>query len=136
MIHRQSHTTVYCLDQEAAKQFYVDKLGFDLREDEGMGAFRWLTVSPKGQRDLELVLMPIMESPMMDAATVETVRGLVKRGSLGCGVLLTDDCKQSYEELRAKGVEFMNPPAERPYGIEALFKDVSGNWWSMVQRPG
>lgn len=135
MIQRQSHTTVYVLDQDAAKKFYVDTLGFECREDENMGPFRWLTVGPKGQKELEMVLMPVMESPMMDGATAATLRGLVQKGILGCGVLETDDCKRTYEELSAKGVRFMSPPAERPYGVEALMQDDSGNWWSVVQRP-
>jgi predicted enzyme related to lactoylglutathione lyase len=135
MIQRVSHASVYVLDQDAAKAFYVDKLGFEVRHDEGMGGFRWLTIGPKGQKDLDMVLLPIMPSPMMDAATADAFRGLVKKGAFCCGVLETDDCRKTYDELTAKGVEFMGPPAERPYGIEALLKDSSGNWWSVVQRP-
>jgi predicted enzyme related to lactoylglutathione lyase len=135
MIQRLSHSTLYVLDQEAARGFYVDKLGFEVREDESMGGFRWLTVGPKGQKDLEIVLMPVMTSPMMDAATAETLRALVKKGAFCAGVLETDDCKRTYEQLKEQGVEFMQPPTERHYGIEALVKDTSGNWWSVVERP-
>jgi predicted enzyme related to lactoylglutathione lyase len=134
MIQRLSHTSVYVLDQDRAKTFYTEKLGFEVREDQRMGDFRWLTVSPKGQQDLEIVLMPLRPSPMMDERTVETLRGLVEAGRFGAGVLETDDCKKTYEDLKSKGVQFTQPPTERPYGIEALLRDDSGNWFSMTQR--
>lgn len=135
MIQRLSHTNLYVLDQERAKAFYTEKLGFEVRSDLTMGAFRWLTVGPKGQPDLEMVLMPIAPSPFMDEASCERLRGLVAAGALSGGVLATADCRKTYEELTAKGVTFAHPPAERPYGIEALLKDDSGNWFSLVQRP-
>lgn len=135
MIQRLSHATIYVLDQERAKQFYTTKLGFEIRTDQTMGTFRWLTVGPKGQPDLELVLMPVTQSPHMDEATCATFRALIEKGALGVGVLETADCKATYEELKAKGVTFQGPPAERPYGIEAMLQDDSGNWFSMVQRP-
>ncbi len=134
MIQRMSHTTVYVLDQDRAKAFYTEKLGFEVREDAKMGDFRWLTVSPKGQPDLEIVLMPLRPSPMMDEAAVSTLRAMVEAGKLGAGVFETDDCKKTYEELKAKGVVFSQPPTERPYGIEALMKDDSGNWFSVSQQ--
>ncbi len=134
MIQRVSHTTVYVLDQDEAKKFYTEKLGFDVKQDVRMGDFRWLTVSPKGQ-DIEIVLMRIAASPMMEEATAKTIRDLVAKGAFGAGVLETDDCKATYEKLKAAGVEFAAPPAERPYGIEAVLKDNSGNWFSVVERP-
>jgi predicted enzyme related to lactoylglutathione lyase len=134
MIQRQSHTSIPVLDQDSAKRFYTETLGFEVRHDEKLEGFRWLTVGPKGQPDLEIILMPVSPSPMMDEATAAQIRDLVKKGSFGCGVLETDDCRKTYEELSAKGVEFMAEPAERPYGIEALFKDDSGNWFSLCQR--
>jgi predicted enzyme related to lactoylglutathione lyase len=133
MIQRISHGSVYVLDQDSAKKFYTEKLGFELRNDVKMEGFRWLTVSPKGQPDFELVLMPLRPSPMMDEETCNTLRELVKKGRFGGGVLATADCKKTYEELKARGVEFVQPPEERPYGIEALLKDDSGNWFSMTQ---
>ena len=136
MIQRLSHVTIYVLDQEAAKDFYLNKLGFDLKMDASMdNAFRWLTVAPKGQPDLEIVLMPTT-NPKMDKETSEMLRTLIQKGVLGSGVLETADCHKTYEELKAKGVEFMQPPVERFYGIEALLKDNSGNWFSMTQRTG
>jgi predicted enzyme related to lactoylglutathione lyase len=121
-------------DQDAAKRFYVDKLGFEVREDENMGPFRWLTVSPKGQKDLQLVLIPIMPSPMLAEADVASLRALLAKGALGMSILLTDDCQATYAELSAKGVQFTAPPTERPYGLEAMLKDDSGNTYSIVQR--
>ena len=134
MIQRISHTSVYVLDQERARAFYTEKLGFEIRTDATMGDFRWLTVGPKGQPDFELVLMELKPSPMMDEDTCKTVRQLVEKGTFGGGVLETADCQKTYEELEARGVEFAQPPTERPYGIEALLKDDSGNWFSMCQR--
>ena len=135
MIQNLSHTTIYVLDQESARTFYVDKLGFEVRTDATMGAFRWLTVGPKAQPTLEMVLMPIAESPMMDAASAAALRALVEKGTLGCGVLETDDCRATYEDLMKKGVRFRGPPVQRPYGLEALLMDDSGNWFSLVERP-
>lgn len=134
MIQRLSHVSIFVLDQDRAKAFYTDKLGFEVRADIVMDGFRWLTVGPKGQPDLELVLMPIAPSPMMSQADCDTVRDLVTRGVLGAGVFATADCRKTYEELAARGVEFLSPPSERPYGIEAMVKDDSGNWFSMTQH--
>jgi catechol 2,3-dioxygenase-like lactoylglutathione lyase family enzyme len=134
VIQRLSHVTIYVLDQDAAKDFYINKLGFELKTDASMdNGFRWLTVAPKGQADLEIILMPTTNSKW-DAETSEALRTLVRKGVLGSGVLETADCKKTYEELKAKGVEFLQPPVERFYGIEALLKDNSGNWFSMTQR--
>jgi predicted enzyme related to lactoylglutathione lyase len=136
MIGRMSHTTIYVLDQEAALSFYTEKLGFEVRTDQSMGDFRWVTVAPKGQPDMEIVLYKIAPSPMMDAATAEQLKGLVVKGAMGTGVFATDDCRATYEELRAKGVEFLSAPENQPYGVEAVFKDNSGNWFSLTQRQG
>lgn len=136
MIQRLSHMNIYVLDQARARDFYVDKLGFEVRTDLTLdGGFRWLTVGPKGDPDLHLVLMAIAPGTFMSKADAETLRGLVARGAGSSGVFETADCKKTFDELKAKGVEFIHEPAERPYGIEALFKDDSGNWFSLVQRP-
>lgn len=134
MINKLSHATIYVDDHEVALNFYVDKLGFEKRTDATMEGFRWVTVGPKAQPDLEIVLMKLGPSPMMDEATVEQLTTLMKKGALGSGVFSTDDCKKTYDELSAKGVEFMGPPQERPYGIEAIMKDPFGNWFSVTQR--
>jgi predicted enzyme related to lactoylglutathione lyase len=136
MIRRMSHTSVYVLDQDRAKTFYTEKLGFDVKTDMKMGDFRWLTVGPKGQSDLEVVLMPIRSGMMMPEDACAKLRSLVEGGYMGAGVFETTDCKKTYDELKARGVEFKSEPAERPYGIEALFKDDSGNWFSLTERRG
>jgi predicted enzyme related to lactoylglutathione lyase len=133
MIQRLSHSTVYVLDQDRAKTFYTEKLGLEVKEDATMGSFRWLTVGPKGQ-DIQMVLMPIAQSPMMDESSVATMRSLVEKGALGGGVFETDDCQATYEKLKAAGVTFRSPPAERPYGVEAILVDDSGNFFSVCQR--
>ena len=137
MIQRFSHITIYVLDQDAAYDFYINKLGFEVNTDAKMdNGFRWLTVNPKGQPDLEVALMPTVPSPMMDEETSRALRTLIQKGALGSGVLQTADCQKTYEELKARGVEFTSPPTERFYGTEALFKDNSGNWFSLSQPKG
>ena len=132
MINKLSHATIWVKDQDAALEFYRDKLGFEVKTDASMGEFRWLTVGPKGQ-DLELVLMPPAPNPMMDDETLELIRKLIDKGAMGAGVFSTPDCKKTYEELKAKGVEFVQEPREQPYGVECIFKDNSGNWFSLTQ---
>ena len=135
MIQRLSHTTIFVLDQSSAYDFYVNKLGFEVNTDFPMeGGFRWLTVNPKGQPDLEIVLMPTTPGVKMDQETSDALQTLIKKGVLGAGVMETTDIHKTYEELKAKGVVFSQPPTERFYGIEALFKDDSGNWFSLSQR--
>jgi predicted enzyme related to lactoylglutathione lyase len=136
MITRLSHTTVYVLDQDRAKAFYTEKLGFEVRDDVRMGNFRWLTVAPKTQPDACMILMPLQPGPMMDEAAVAAMRELLAKGVLGSGVFATDDCKRTHEELKARGVEFVREPKEMPYGIEALFRDDSGNFYSLTERRG
>ena len=134
MITRLSHATIYVLDQNEALEFYRDKLGFEVRRDATMdNGFRWLTVGPKTQPDLQIILMQVAEGFMFDAEKVAMMKKLIQAGALGTGVLQVDDCHKTYEELKAKGVEFMSAPEERFYGIEALLKDNSGNWFSMTQ---
>jgi predicted enzyme related to lactoylglutathione lyase len=134
MIQRLSHATIWVLDQESAYDFYVNKLGFEVKTDAKMDQFRWLTVAPKGQPDLEIILMAITPGLALDEASCETMRQMVRGGKMGAGVFGTADCQKTYEELKAKGVEFMQEPTERFYGIEALFKDDSGNWFSLSQQ--
>ncbi len=135
MIQRMSHTPIFVLDQDSAKDFYVNKLGFEVKTDAKMGEdFRWLTVTPPGQPDLEITLMQIAPGMLWDEPTANTVRELVQNGKMGAGVFSTPDIYKTYEELKAKGVEFIQAPKEEFYGIEALFKDDSGNWFSLGQE--
>ena len=135
MIKKMSHTTIYVTNQDEALKFYTEKLGFETRTDVTMeNGFRWLTLGLATQPGLEFVLMEPKAGMMMDEETAAQLRALLAKGVLGGGVFDTDDCKATYDELKGRGVEFMGPPAERPYGIEALFKDNSGNWFSLTER--
>jgi catechol 2,3-dioxygenase-like lactoylglutathione lyase family enzyme len=135
MIQCMSHVSIYVLDQESAYDFYVNKLGLEVRTDAKMdNGYRWLTVGPKGQPELEIALMPSGPGPMIDEQTSEMLRTLIRKGALGAGVFETADCQKTYEELSAKGVEFKYPPRDQFYGIEALMQDDSGNWFSLTQR--
>src|SRR5947209_1775765 len=116
MIQRLSHTTLFVTDQDAAREFYVDKLGFELRMDQKMGEFRWLTVGPKGQPDLEIILMKIGANPGADDETSRQLRSMLETGKLGAGgVFNTADCMKTYAELKARGVEFLAPPEDKFY---------------------
>jgi uncharacterized glyoxalase superfamily protein PhnB len=123
-------------DQEEALAFYTQKLGMEVRSDvtlAEMGNFRWLTVGPAGQDDVSIVLMEIPGPPIMDGETAEQVKGLMAKGFAGTIFLTTEDCRASYEDLRARGVEFVETPEERPYGIDAGFRDPSGNHLRLTQ---
>jgi catechol 2,3-dioxygenase-like lactoylglutathione lyase family enzyme len=133
MITELSHTTIWVLDQDEALDFYTQKLGFEVRTDERMGSFRWLTVSPPTQPDHELILLE-PGPPMMDEETAEQVKALLAKGVIGPGAFETDDCRGTYAELSERGVNFLSEPTERFYGIEATLRDNSGNWFSMTQR--
>jgi catechol 2,3-dioxygenase-like lactoylglutathione lyase family enzyme len=133
MISKLSHTTVWVLDQDEALDFYTQKLGFEVRVDETMDGFRWLTVSPPDQPDHDLILLE-PGGPMMDEDAARQVEELVAKGALGPGAFETKDCKATYAELSSRGVTFLSEPTERFYGIEATFRDNSGNWFSMTQR--
>ncbi|MEZ0109688.1 catechol 2,3-dioxygenase-like lactoylglutathione lyase family enzyme [Catenulispora sp. EB89] len=127
-------STIWVLDQDSALDFYTKKLGFEVRSDTRMGPdARWVTVGAEGQPDLELALMK-PGPPAVDPESAEQLRTLVAKGVLGAGVIGTDDCQAAYEELSARGVEFVQPPKKRPYGVEALFRDDSGNWFSLTER--
>jgi predicted enzyme related to lactoylglutathione lyase len=117
-------------DQDEALAFYTEKLGWEVRSDVTMpelGNFRWLTVGPASQPDFAIVLMAIPGPPVMDAETTEQVKSLMAKGFAGTVFLTTEDCYASYEELKGRGVEFVEEPEERPYGIDAGFRDPSGN---------
>ena len=136
MIRRQSHSTVYVLDQQEALEFYRDVLGFDVRMDMPMsedGSVRWVTVSPREQPDLEIVLMPVSPGPVFDAESAERMKALIQDGTLGIGVFETDDVHGDHKRLSEKGVVFVSPPTDRFYGTEAIVKDNSGNWFSLTQ---
>jgi len=130
-----THVSVYVLDQASARDFYVNKLGFKVHTDAAMGPdARWLTVTPPEQPELEITLMAIKEGFLFTKESAAALRDLVKKGTFGFGVFQCKDIYATYEELKAKGVEFSKPPKKEFYGIEALFKDDSGNWFSLGQK--
>ncbi len=133
MITNVSLATVYCADQDEAKKFYVDVLGFEERQDTTMGDFRWVTVGHPSQPELDVTLMK--PGPPLDDEMAAAVSRALAKGSMGGIGLTVDDCRATYEELSSKGVEFPQPPSERPYGVEAVMRDVSGNWLVLVEPP-
>ena len=131
-----ANTQLWVHDQDEALKFYTEKLGFEVRADvtmPEMGNFRWLTVGPVGQPDFAIVLMPIPRAPVFDEETAEQIGQLLAKGGVGTVFLTTDDCHASYEELKARGVEFTEIPEDRPYGIDAGFRDPSGNNFRLTQ---
>ena len=136
MIKGISMVSVWVLDQESAKEFYTEQLGFELTNDIVLdNGMRWLTVRPPGNLDQELLLMDPSRS-MLDPKTAGLVRSLVAQGALTPGVMATTDCQTDFQTLRDRGVQFLQEPADRPYGVEALLRDDSGNWFSFTQRKG
>jgi catechol 2,3-dioxygenase-like lactoylglutathione lyase family enzyme len=133
---RIANAQLWVHDQDEALDFYTRKLGMEVRADvtlESMGDFRWLTVGPAGQPDFAIVLMAIPGPPVMDSETAGQVGDLMAKGFAGTVFLTTDDCQASYEELKARGVEFVEQPEERPYGIDCGFRDPSGNNLRLTQ---
>lgn len=123
---------VWVSDIDAARDFYVDKLGFEVRQDVTIGDYRWFTVGHPDQPGLMLNLQ-VPGPPLDEEAAVFVSRQLAK-GALHAGGLGVDDCRKTFEELSAKGVEFVMEPSDRPYGVEALMRDNSGNTWVLVER--
>ena len=135
MIAKLSHATIFVLDQDSAYDFYVNKLGFKVHTDAPMGpGMRWLTVCPPEQPGLEIILMSVSEGMMFSKEAAAQMREMIKKGTFGFGVFECRDIFATYEELKAKGVEFKKPPTEEFWGWNALFADDSGNWFSLGQR--
>jgi predicted enzyme related to lactoylglutathione lyase len=127
---RIANAQLWVHDQDEALAFYTKKVGMEVRADvtlPEMGNFRWLTIGPSGQTDFSIVLMAIPGPPVMDAETADEVRSLMAKGFAGTIFLTTDDCQASYEELKGRGVDFIEEPEDRPYGIDSAFRDPSGN---------
>jgi predicted enzyme related to lactoylglutathione lyase len=131
-----TNAQMWVLDQEESLAFYTEKLGWEVRSDvtlPEMGAFRWLTVAPPEQTDFELVLMAIPGPPVFEEETANMIREVVARGVASPIFLTTDDIHADYETLKARGVEFIDAPEERPYGIDSGFRDPSGNQLRLTQ---
>ncbi|MEE4024109.1 VOC family protein [Gordonia sp. PKS22-38] len=134
MINGISIHSIYVLDQDAALEFYVGKLGFVVDTDVDMGFMRWLTIHAPGDPGRQILLeRPGPPALAEDAAT--RVRELVTQGAMPATILSTDDCRATYADLLAKGVEFTQEPEDQPYGIDCAFRDPFGNNIRMTQRP-
>jgi catechol 2,3-dioxygenase-like lactoylglutathione lyase family enzyme len=136
MLNRLTNAQVWVHDQDEALAFYTEKLGLELRDDvrvPEMGDFRWLTVGVPGQDDVALTLMEVPGPPVFDAETRDQIMALMAKGAAGGLFFSTDDCRATYEDLKGRGVEFQQEPAEQPYGVDAGFRDPSGNQMRMVQ---
>jgi catechol 2,3-dioxygenase-like lactoylglutathione lyase family enzyme len=132
MITNVSLVTVYCLDQDKAKDFYVDTLGFEVHTDITMGeGFRWVTVRHPNQPELEITLMT--PGPPLDPEAADFIRRQLEKGGMGGLGLRVDDCRKTFQDLSAKGVTFLQEPSDRPYGVEAVMRDISGNWLVLVE---
>ena len=137
MLTQLTNAQVWVHDQDEALDFYTEKLGLELREDvtvPEMGNFRWLTVGVPGQPDVAITLMAIPGPPVFDAETQEAIKTLVAKGVATGLFFATDDVQATYEELKSRGVEFQQEPTEQPYGLDAGFRDPSGNTMRMAER--
>jgi catechol 2,3-dioxygenase-like lactoylglutathione lyase family enzyme len=136
MLNQLANVQVWVNDQEEALAFYTDKLGFEVREDvtvPELGNFRWLSVGVPGQ-DVAIVLMAVPGAPVFDDETRQQILDLLAKGASGGLFFTTEDCRASFQELAARGVEFTQEPTQQPYGVDAGFRDPSGNQFRMVQR--
>ncbi|HEV3404340.1 MAG TPA: VOC family protein [Gaiellaceae bacterium] len=136
MLKQLTAVNVWVHDQEEALAFYTEKLGLELRDDvtvPEMGNFRWLTVGVPGQPDVALALLDVPGPPVFDSDTQDQIRALVAKGAAGGLFFSTDDCRATYDDLKGRGVEFQQEPTEQPYGIDAGFRDPSGNQLRMMQ---
>ena len=131
MIHKLARVTIYVRDQEEALAYYTEKLGLEKRSDQSFGPrMRWLTVAPKGQAEVEIVLQSPNEA-MHGKRGAKRIEKLIGQGSTW--VWYTEDCRATHAELEARGVKFTSTPLEQPYGTEAVFEDLYGNTFSLLQ---
>ena len=139
MLKQLTHVNVWVHDQDEALAFYTEKLGLELRDDvtvPEMGNFRWLTVGVPGQKDVNIVLMAVPGPPVFDEETRSQIQALVAKGAATGLFFTTDDVRSTYEELKGRGVEFGQEPTQQPYGIDAGFRDPSGNQMRVAQLSG
>lgn len=128
---------VWVHDQDEALAFYTEKIGWEVREDvtlPEMGGYRWLTVGPHDQPDIAVLLNAVPGPPVFEESTRAQVLEVMAKGAAGGLIITTDDCRATYEKLKARGVEFSEEPTEKPYGVDAGFHDPSGNAFRLVQR--
>jgi catechol 2,3-dioxygenase-like lactoylglutathione lyase family enzyme len=135
MISNMTHVSIYVLNQDSAYDFYVNKLGFKVIQNVPMGGDdKWLTVSPPEQPGFEIILWPVKTGDEFSEETVKALTALIQKGAFGVGLFSCRDIAATYEELKTKGVVFTKVPTREAHGIEAIFKDDSGNWFSLLQH--
>ena len=137
MLKQLTHVQVWVLDQDEALKFYTEKLGMEVREDvtvPELGNFRWLSVGVPGQDDVSITLMAIPGPPVFEEETQRKIQELLAPGAAGGLFFSTENAQTTYEELKSRGVEFTQEPTEQPYGIDAGFRDSSGNHFRMAQQ--
>jgi catechol 2,3-dioxygenase-like lactoylglutathione lyase family enzyme len=135
MITKMSHVLIWVKNQQEALEFYRDKLGFEVDTDAAMGPdFRWLTMRIKDQPGFEIILAEPKAGMLLDEESAAQLRSLIDKGVLGGGVFDADDIYKTYEDLKARGVEFKGPPSEQSWGTATVLKDNSGNWFSLSQE--
>ena len=135
MLKQLTHTQVWVHDQDEALAFYTEKLGMELREDvtvPELGNFRWLSVGVPGQPEVSITLMAVPGPPVFDEDTRAKIQELLARGAAGGLFFSSDDVQGSYEEMKSRGVEFTQEPTQQPYGLDAGFRDSSGNHFRLV----
>lgn len=133
MFNSVSHSAVWVTDQDEALDFYVNKLGFEVRADVKLENMRWLTVGMPSQPDYQL-LLELVINPFIDDDSQEMMQTLLSKGMAGLGcVLETEDCRAAYAELIGKGVEGIQEPVERFYGTDAAIRDPFGNHIRITQ---
>ena len=135
MLKQLTHTQVWVHDQDEALAFYTEKLGMELREDvtvPELGNFRWLSVGVPGQPEISITLMAVPGPPVFDEDTRAKIQELLARGASGGLFFSSDDVQGTYEELKDRGVEFTQEPVQQPYGLDAGFRDSSGNHFRMI----
>ncbi len=135
MITKMSHVLIWVKNQQEALEFYRDKLGFEVDTDATFGeGYRWLTMRIPTQPGFEIILMEPRPGMMLDEESAAQLRALVDKGVLGGGVFDADDIYKTYDELKARGVEFKGPPSTQSWGTATVMKDNSGNWFSLSQH--
>lgn len=133
MISKLAHVTVLVRDQDEALHFYTEVLGLEVRQDVPFGpGMRWLTVAPPGQKEPEIVLQ--QPGSYHDEATTRQMLERVGQGT--AWVFNTDDCRLAYETLSSRGVKFTSPPEQQPWGLQAIFEDLYGNAFVLLELSG
>jgi predicted enzyme related to lactoylglutathione lyase len=133
MITNIAIAPIYVKDIDESKAFYVDVLGFEENSDVTLSdGYRWCTVSHPNQPEIQVHLT--IPGPPHTPEMVAAMSRALDEGTMHALGMAVDDCHKTFEELTAKGVEFLQEPSDRPYGVEAVCRDNSGNWMVLVEQ--